>query len=120
MRIFYCLIICFSFFSCQDDVVPKPKGYLRLHYPEAKYEHTAIDAMPFTFEANRFANKVTSKKLNSPTESYGINIEDGENEVAILCACIVIDQILEKEQNSDYSFFSYSCNCFANAGKILL
>ena len=41
-----------------------------------------------------------SKDLWGWTDSYGINIEDGENEVAILCACIVIDQILEKEQNS--------------------
>ncbi len=28
------------------------------------------------------------------TDSYGVSIQDGEDEVAILCACIVIDQVL--------------------------
>ena len=37
--------------GCKDDVLPKPSGYLRLDYPEAKY----IDfknPCPFTFESN--------------------------------------------------------------------
>jgi gliding motility-associated lipoprotein GldD len=37
--------------GCKDDVLPKPSGYLRLDYPEAKY----IDfknSCPFTFERN--------------------------------------------------------------------
>jgi len=76
MRIVYCLIIlCVCFFSCEEAVVPKPKGYLRLQYPEAIYVKTEIDTMPFSFEANRFANKITTKKLVSATESYGVNIE---------------------------------------------
>lgn len=38
-----------------------------------------------------------SKKLWGWSDSYGVEIEEGEDEVAILCACIVIDQILEKD-----------------------
>jgi len=75
MRILYCIIIVICCFGCKDDVVPKPKGYLRLQYPEAKYEKTEIENMPFSFEVNSLVNKVTTKKLVSPTESYGVNIE---------------------------------------------
>ncbi|MEP5340947.1 MAG: gliding motility lipoprotein GldD [Algibacter sp.] len=69
--LFLLLMICFS---CDDDVVPKPKGYLRLEYPEAKYIEANLN-LPFTFETNMLVKKVNSKELNSTTESYGINIE---------------------------------------------
>jgi len=39
------------------------------------------------------------KKAWGWKDSYGVNIVDGENEIAILCTCIVIDQILEDEQD---------------------
>ena len=32
------------------------------------------------------------------TDSYGVEIVEGEDEVSILCACIVIDQVLEDEE----------------------
>ena len=35
-----------------------------------------------------------SKSVWSWTDSYGVEIVEGEDEVAILCACIVIDQVL--------------------------
>lgn len=44
-------IILLTVTGCKDDVLPKPSGYLRLDYPEAKY----IDfknPCPFTFESN--------------------------------------------------------------------
>jgi uncharacterized protein YxjI len=33
------------------------------------------------------------------TDSYGIDIIDGEDDVSILCACIVIDQVLHDEKS---------------------
>jgi len=39
-----------------------------------------------------------SKKLWSWSHEYGVEIVDGEDDVAILCACIVIDQVLYDEQ----------------------
>jgi len=33
------------------------------------------------------------KKLWAWRDSYGVEIADGEDEVAILCTCIAIDQI---------------------------
>lgn len=64
-------IICFG---CSEDYKPKPKAFLRLEYPRAKYVNAEIDA-PFSFEINMQANKLSLKKMNSNTESYGVNIE---------------------------------------------
>jgi len=41
-----------------------------------------------------------SKKMFSWTDSYAVQINDGENTLSILCACIVIDQVLHDEKNS--------------------
>ena len=41
-----------------------------------------------------------SKKVWSWTDSYGVDIAEGEDEVAILCACIVIDQVLHDNHNN--------------------
>lgn len=35
-----------------------------------------------------------SKKHFAWTDSYGVDIVDGEDDISILCACIVIDQVL--------------------------
>lgn len=53
------------------------------------------------FNFTRSGRKVASvsKKLWAWTDSYGVNIVDGEDDVSILCACIVIDQVLHDENN---------------------
>lgn len=74
-NVYYLLLILIFCVACNDDVVPKPKAYLRLEYPEASYLKTHIERVPFSFEANKLGEKVTSKKLQSTTESYAVNIE---------------------------------------------
>ena len=48
------------------------------------------------FEFTRSGRRVASvsKEYWKWTDSYGVNIVDGEDDVSILCACIVIDQVL--------------------------
>jgi len=67
------LLVIFCF-SCGENYVPKPNAFLRLDYPDAKYENPNLD-LPFTFQTNLLAEKVSSKTLNATTKSYGINIE---------------------------------------------
>jgi gliding motility-associated lipoprotein GldD len=43
--------IIFSVFSCKEEVCPKPSGYLRLDYSEAKYANFE-NQCPFAFEMN--------------------------------------------------------------------
>ncbi len=68
------LLIIIVFFSCGDDPVPKPKGLLRLDYPQAKYVDAKVD-VPFSFETNLLATKLKTKRIVATTKSYGINIE---------------------------------------------
>ncbi|MDO5978502.1 gliding motility lipoprotein GldD [Flavivirga spongiicola] len=60
--------------SCGENYVPKPKAYLRLDYPRAKYIEAKID-VPFTFETNMLATKINSKNVGATTKSYGLNLE---------------------------------------------
>lgn len=70
----YILLFVISFFSCEESYVPKPKAFLRLDYPEAKYVKDKLE-LPFVFETNLLATKVTSKQVRATTGSYGLNIE---------------------------------------------
>ena len=40
--------------SCNEDVLPKPKGYLSLTYPRNRYVKLALDR-PYSFEVSEFA-----------------------------------------------------------------
>lgn len=55
-KIVFFLIISLPFFfsSCKDDILPKPAGFLRLDYPEAKYLNFENDC-PFSFQMNETA-----------------------------------------------------------------
>ena len=72
-NVIYLLIIA-VFFSCGEDPVPKPKAFLRLEYPQAKYVQAKVD-VPFSFETNLLATKLNTRNITATTESYGINIE---------------------------------------------
>lgn len=74
MNRYLILVIVFLCMACNEDYKPKPKAYLRLDYPKAKYVSSKID-VPFTFETNVLAEKMSSKRMHAPTESYGVNIE---------------------------------------------
>ena len=48
------LVSSISFMSCKDEILPKPKSYLRLDYPEAKYVNFENECL-FVFEMNEDA-----------------------------------------------------------------
>lgn len=56
-RIFRLLFV-FSislFLSCKGDILPKPKGMLRLSYPTAKYKEVSLPCA-YSFEKNEISN----------------------------------------------------------------
>ncbi|MCF7559826.1 gliding motility lipoprotein GldD [Sabulilitoribacter multivorans] len=69
-----CAVIILCCFSCGEDYVPKPKAFLRLEYPQAKYIDANLE-LPFAFEVNMLATEVDVKQVQSGTESYGVNLE---------------------------------------------
>lgn len=68
------LFISLTILSCGEDPIPKPKAYLRLEYPEAKYVKVESD-LPFTFEKNLLAKDKVNIKKTGNNESYGMDIE---------------------------------------------
>ena len=56
--------------ACGTDILPKPKGVLRLEYPQASYQKvTELPNCPFTFEIN------TLSELKYKPHSCDVNIE---------------------------------------------
>ena len=53
----------------------------------------------FTFQRSGQVVAQVSKSYWSWTDSYGVQIVDGEDDVSILCACIVIDQVLSDKSS---------------------
>ena len=67
------LALVFFLVSCGDDYIPKPNAYLRLEYPEAEYNTPKFD-LPFTFQTNALATKITKQAIGGTTETYAVNI----------------------------------------------
>ena len=58
--------------GCGDDPLPKPKGYLRLEYPDATYKKATLP-LPFSFEKNELSEPISS--INNSASSKGIDIK---------------------------------------------
>lgn len=75
MRYILLFITILLLASCKNDPVPKPKAYLRLDYPEAKYKTYNDDTLPLHFDKNTLATKVAVNKLTSSTESFAVTVQ---------------------------------------------
>ena len=65
--------IAAALISCGKDPLPKPKAMLRLDYQ--KPEYTKVDIrLPFTFEKNTVADKISNIKLDGVNNTIGVNI----------------------------------------------
>jgi len=66
-------LLAFACFSCGNDPLPKPKAMLRLEYDAPKYSKVDV-RLPFTFEKNQIAEKISSIKLDGINDLSGVNI----------------------------------------------
>jgi len=73
-KLTYLLLGLFLLTSCGEDPVPKPKGYLRLEYPEAIYK-SYNKQLPFSFERNQLSDTVKIKTIPNDPSSFGLNLE---------------------------------------------
>ena len=60
--------------SCQNDILPKPKAYLRLEYPAPNYKQVQPN-LPFTFEKNTLADSLGRPKVARDQKSIGLDLE---------------------------------------------
>lgn len=59
--------------ACDDDYVPKPRGYFRIEMPERDYERYADPACPYSFEIPSYSKVV--KDPSAQAEACWINVE---------------------------------------------
>nr|WP_321232569.1 gliding motility lipoprotein GldD [uncultured Psychroserpens sp.] len=66
-------ILAVACFSCGNDPLPKPKAMLRLDYQKPEYSKVDV-RLPFTFEKNNNAEKISNIKLDGVNDTYGVDI----------------------------------------------
>ncbi|WGD36032.1 gliding motility lipoprotein GldD [Olleya sp. YS] len=71
---FILLLLIISCIGCGSDPIPKPKGYLRLEYPQANYK-AYNQNLPFSFDRNSLSDTIRYKPLTDDVTSFGLNIE---------------------------------------------
>lgn len=72
-HIFYIIITVSLFFgSCKQNNIPKPTGYMRIDFPDKKYQKFDT-TFPYCFDYAKYAIIKTDNDLN--TEPYWINID---------------------------------------------
>jgi len=54
LKFLFLLFILVFLNSCNDEVLPKPNGFLRLEYPEATYKKV-ISGCPYTIQISQFS-----------------------------------------------------------------
>ena len=73
MKYLALLLLLISCFSCDEELLPKPKAYLRLEYPQPDYNKINLD-LPFTFEKNKLASSISEVKISRDGISKGIDL----------------------------------------------
>ncbi|WP_179021648.1 gliding motility lipoprotein GldD [Winogradskyella forsetii] len=88
-------------FSCGDDPLPKPKGYLRLEYPKANYKKTSVP-LPFSFEKNELANPITTVKSLGKTNGVDVKYPNLKATIYLTYKAVEnnnLDSLLRDAQN---------------------
>ena len=65
----YIYLIFIIFLGCENYLLPKQSGYLRLDYPSAEYTSFGVDEpeLPFFFDTNNKLSNISDIDINSET-----------------------------------------------------
>jgi len=67
----FLISVILIFASCEESYVPKPRGYIRIDYPEKKYK-TYDTVSPYIFDYPTYSH--IEKDHNRNTEEYWVNV----------------------------------------------
>ncbi|WP_310991473.1 gliding motility lipoprotein GldD [Aequorivita marina] len=70
--LFFILTSIFIFASCEDDVLVKPSGMLRLDYPLPEYR-TVDTGCPYSFEMNDYATIISKNNCGANVQYPNMN-----------------------------------------------
>ena len=119
----YSILICCAFgmlMACQQDYLPKPKGYNRILLPEATYQ-SLPDTLPYTFEYSQHAKLFADTSWI--TEKYWVDIfyPYFDANVQITYKPIINDAVKEEYLNDSYRLTSkHNIKAYAIEEKILV
>ncbi|MCK4919757.1 MAG: gliding motility lipoprotein GldD [Bacteroidales bacterium] len=74
MKKIYLILFLFPIlllFSCRQDYTPKPRGYMKIEYPEKKYVRFDAGA-PFSFSYPEYAKVIPDSSINAEPWWYNI------------------------------------------------
>lgn len=87
----FILSVTATFFSCGNDPLPKPEAMLRLDYPNPEYSKVDVH-LPFTFEKNQAADKISKIKLDGINNTSGVDISYPEMKGTIYLTYKKVDE----------------------------
>lgn len=112
MHRFFIIIVLTLLFSCKEDPIPKPKGYLSLSYADTSYEKFHIN-YPYSFEVSA-ASKIVKQpknwlKITYPKLKASVNItyrpvENNLNELLVEAEKLVFEHTLKADQISSNNY----------------
>lgn len=126
MRNFFLLIFLTIFFSCKEDVLPKPKAYLSLEYPQKTYKNLEI-LRPYTFSILKNATVIDEKnnwlKIAYPNLKATVDItyrpvNDNLNELLTEAEKLVFKHTVKAEQIITKDFVNYNNRVFGSLYEI--
>ncbi len=89
------LLVGIMCYSCREDVLPKPRAFLRLDYPNPEYYALSPD-LPFEFEVNRLAESISPVKSSNDGKTKGMDISYSELKGTIYITYQAVDKNLDE------------------------
>lgn len=106
MRNNYIILFSFLLISCGGEVLPKPKGYLSLNYPENSYQKLTLNK-PYSFDISKQATvknlpknwvKITYPKLKATIDVTYRPINNNLRELLIESEKLVFEHAIKADQ----------------------
>lgn len=125
-NIFFLSFLVLVITSCSDDVLPKPKAYLNLTYPEASYEEFTV-TRPYVFkvsdnativEQENFWMQITYPKLKATIDITYRPINNNLKELLIESEKLVYKHAVKAEQIEPKDFVNYNTRVFGSLYEI--
>ena len=119
-------MITFFLFSCNDDVLPKPKAYLSLEYPKKEYKKLSVKR-PYSFDILQTTTIVNDKynwlKIKYPNLKASIDItyrpvNDNLKELLSEAEKLVFKHAVKAEQIIPKDFVNYEKRTFGSLYEI--
>ena len=112
-RFLYLIILCVGIVGCKQEILPKPKAYLSLKYPEKEFGVIKPTNYPYTFEVSTESKvielrnkwlKITYPKLKASIDITYRPVENNLKELLTEAEKLVFEHTLKADQITSNSY----------------